>query len=244
MDISFKPMEERFEKLLELYPPLPANKILPQWYKDTKLGNKFDTFKNIKPQTIKDCPAIQDFVTTGFVIRLWGHFYFHTEYDENNVKVRQVWDFTPRMYKGENIKDYVSTHGYAQHEMIELQRTLNGDVLKFKLPYTIQVPEGYNVMFVDPFYHERKDIRFLSGIVEQDKWSYVQFPFEVMKDSFMIEAGTPLILAIPYKRENEKLNLKILQGDDKYYKKVQDDIYELFLTTETYRSKNYNNENN
>jgi hypothetical protein len=243
MQIIFRPMEERFEKLLELYPPVQANKLLPQWYKDTKLSDKFETFKGSKPQTIKDCPAIQDFVTTGFVIRLWGHFYYHTEYDDNNVAIRQTWDFTPRMFNSEHISDYVSTHGYAQHEMIELKKTINGDVLKFKLPYSIEVPEGYNVMFVDPFYHERKDIRFLSGIIEQDKWSYVQFPFEILKDSFMIEAGSPLILAIPYKREQEKLTLEVLKGNAEYYKKVNDDIYELFLTTDTYRKKNYNEDN-
>lgn len=236
-------MEERWEKLLELYPPVKANKLLPQWYKDTKLSNKFEGFKGTNPQTIKDCPAIQDFVSEGFVIRLWGHFYFHTEYDERDMPVRESWDFTPRMANGENIKDYVNGHGIRQHEMIEMQTTLNGDVLKFKLPYTIEVPEGYNIAFVDPFYHERKEIRFLSGIVQQDRWSYVQFPFEILSDSFMLEAGTPLVLAIPYKRDEEKIKLNILKGDEEHYKKVKDDIYEIFLTAETYRHKNYNEKN-
>lgn len=243
MQVTFRPMEQRWEKLLELYPPVKANKLLPKWYKETKLTTEFETFKGDKPQSIKDCPAIQDFVTSGFVIRLWGHFYFHTEYDENNMPVRQSWDFTPRMYQNENIKEYVNQHGPRQHEMIDLHKTINGDVLKFKLPYTIEVPEGYNVAYVDPFYHERKDIRFLSGIVQHDKWSYVQFPFEILKDSFMIKAGSPLVLAIPYKRDDEKIALNILKGDEEHYKKVQDDIYELFLTTETYRHKNYNENN-
>lgn len=243
VEINFRPLKPEFEILLDLYPPVAANKVLPNWYKETKRSNRFDTFKGNQPQTIKDCPAIQDFITTGFVINLWGHFYFHTEYDNNNVAVHQSWDFTPRMYNSENIRKYVSGHGIKQHEMISLHTTINGDVLKFALPYSIEVPKGYSVLFVDPFYHERKDIRFLSGIVEHDKWSYVQFPFEILKDSFMIEAGSPLILAVPFKREDNKLNLNTLKGDDKFYKKVDDDMNKLFITTETYRHRNYNENN-
>ena len=72
-------------------------------------------------------------------------------------------------------------------------------------------------MYVDPFYHFRKEIRLLEGLVEADKWGYITFPFSIQEKEFILPAGTPLIQVIPYKREKEKLKLEIRKGTEKEY---------------------------
>jgi hypothetical protein len=119
---------------------------------------------------------------------------------------------------------------------MDITPTLDGTVLKMSLPYKIVVPEGYNIKYSDPFYHFRKDIRCLPGIVEADKWGYVAFPFEILSDNFVMEAGTPLIHCLVYKRE-EPLNLVMDQGTQKDYDEMYADMFELFSSDKNYRTK-------
>ena len=53
---------------------------------------------------------------------------------------------------------------------MDIETTMYAQILKFQLPYKIIVPEGYSILYQDPFYHFRKEIKCLSGVVEADKW--------------------------------------------------------------------------
>ena len=39
MEVNIYPRIKEFEHLLELYPPIKANKFLPEWYKNQKFNN-------------------------------------------------------------------------------------------------------------------------------------------------------------------------------------------------------------
>ena len=97
-------------------------------------------------------------------------------------------------------------------------------ILKFQLPYKIIVPEGYSILYQDPFYHFRKEIKCLSGVVEADKWGFVAFPFSLEQSDFYLEAGTPLVHCFVFKRESEKIFLIKRSGTDEEYEHIRKQV--------------------
>lgn len=241
MNIEIIPIEKKYEPLLELYPPVLANKILPEWYKEQPLGTKINTRVNTnrptkEPFAAKKCPAIQDILTTGFVIPLWGELTFKTFFNDEGKAYDEFLDFSVASAYGDNISSHISYHNIEQTKGMDINRTLIGNTLKISLPYKIIVPEGYNIMYTDPFYHFRKDIRCLSGIVEADKWGFITFPFENLKSEYLIEAGTPLVHCFIYKRE-DKFNLITRKGTDDEYYIANKELLEVSISRKNYKTK-------
>ena len=117
---------------------------------------------------------------------------------------------------------------------MDLQIMSSGTILKLQLPYQMKTPKGYSTLFVDPFYHFRKDIRCLSAIVDTDVWGSVAFVFEILKDNFYIQVGTPLVLAHTFKRDD--FELEISNGNDNFYDEVLKNRQKIHLgTNETYK---------
>ena len=59
MKVRIYPNTPELERLLKLYPPVPANKLLPEWYKKMKL-HFTDYGEAMDSPTAKKCPAIHD----------------------------------------------------------------------------------------------------------------------------------------------------------------------------------------
>ena len=236
MKIEILPVKKEYEVLLDLYPPKIANKFLPDWYKKQKfIGHKehhHNFWKGGDLTGAKACPAIQDLVTTGFVIPLWANFYF-TTLDNGE----QVYEFTVVETVQEPLNMHVSAHPKKQVADLDLQKNNEGQILKFQLPYWIKIPEGYNLLFTDPFYNFRKAIRCLSGIIEGDKWGTLAIPFEILKPEFTIMAGTPLIHVYPVKRESKKIDLINRKANDNEYYEIKKNIAKVQLTRTNYRSE-------
>ena len=58
MKIEIIPNNPKYEALLDIHKPIPANKFLPEWYKKLGLGNALDTrFDGKDFVTAKKCPA-------------------------------------------------------------------------------------------------------------------------------------------------------------------------------------------
>lgn len=236
MKIEIIPNSPKYEAILDIHKPIPANKFLPEWYKKLGLGNALDTrFDGKDYVTAKKCPAIQDMVSDGFIIPLWGNLYFRTEYDDEGNVLGQKYDFSLRDTFGDTADDWIGHHGPIQLGEMGVNRIITGGVLKLKYPFSFIVPEGYNLMFTDPFYHFRKDIRLLSGIVESDKWGQITFPFEVLKEEFQIDFGTPFVHVYPMARMDEKFELDIRKGTNEEYTKVNNQIAHLFATRKHYK---------
>tara|TARA_R100001443_G_scaffold31672_1_gene45819 strand:+ start:1409 stop:2152 length:744 start_codon:yes stop_codon:yes gene_type:complete len=245
MKVEFIPSRKDYELFLELFPPQLSNKFLPEWYKKgTKLkgSERHGNFKHQinpvanPPITIKSCPAIVDAVTEGIIIPLWGSLDFATEKHPDDV-VTNHWDFTGRHINQSDISEHIQYHKKNQLEGMPVNTLADESILKLTMPYKVIVPEGYNIYYTDPFYHFRKSIRLLSGVVEADKWGYVTFVFEVLEENFRIEAGEPLVQLFIYKREEEKINLTCRNGTLDEYDQVVKEHRELFVTEKNYKTK-------
>ena len=235
MDITFIPKQPNYEHILRMHPPVLANRYLPDWYKNMERTIIRDD--GLTGKTAKKCPAIQDTLTEGFIIPMWSKFEFASVKDENGYIVNQNWNFFMVNAVTEDIEKHLSSHTQYQVEGMDINLTIDNRLLKMTLPYKIIVPEGYNIKYSDPFYHFRKDIRCLTGIVEADKWGHVTLPFELLQDNFTIEAGQPLVHGLIYKREEEPLNIITRNGTDEEYKRIYDEHFELFTNDKNYRTR-------
>lgn len=213
MKVRIYPNHPDLADILKLYPPVPANKMLPEWYK--KINLYFEDYAEaMNSPTAKKCPAIQDVLNEGFVIPMWGKMFFKTR--EVNGNTEQRW-WIQNAHTHKDLQWWMQRHRPEQLEGMDMNRLMDGSILKVKYPFRIIPPKGYGLMFHDPFYHFRKDIRCLTGLVKSDEWGFITFPFEILQDTFEIDAGTPLVHVYLYKLNDEKLELDIGPGTEKEY---------------------------
>ena len=175
----------------EKYPlekPQPADRYIPEWYKDLtsyKNTNKELDEKGDSIGTIKKCIPVFDVITAGYIITSPAELYVdgnHKFYWPNAglISFHPVWQ--------------APTHPL-----------FNGlQYPKFMNPWAIKTPKGYSTLFVQPF-HRPSVFTILPGIVDTDLYTAtINFPFVLNDPLFkgFIPKGTPIAQVIPFKRES------------------------------------------
>ena len=147
--------------------------------------------------SVKSCMPFLDSLTSGFIIKLHCDILVEWE-DEDNFTMKWTSDMPPLSARGQSIADSVPTaNGYTPFSQA------------WEIKYSFQTPKGYSVLVSHPF--NRLDLPFIStsGIVDADKGiGSGGIPFAVKKGfSGIIEAGTPILQLLPFKREDWKKEL-------------------------------------
>jgi len=167
---------------LELIHPKPASRFLPEWFK--KLPGVVKG-----TETIKKCMPFMDAMTSGYMIVLAADVQFDGEEFHQISKIPMV-----TKHLGEQLGD------------IDLPLEYHKQPWKWQNLFVMKTPKGYSTLFSHPL--NRIDLPFysLSGVVDTDTFpAAVNFPFFIKKDfRGIIEEGTPIAQAIPFKRSNWK----------------------------------------
>lgn len=195
--------------------PKPTIKTIPDWYRkadrfavkpdgthwqDPHVGGKIPTWKA--------CPAVFDIMGTGYVYRTPCDIEF---YEENGTIRAKVLD--PRN------RDFIQN----RPPMFQFKPPMGYHEVHFAWwsDWAVEVPEGYSVLYTQPF--NRFELPFLttSGIIDNDKVNLPgTMPFFVVKGfTGILPAGTPYAQMLPFKREDWESEV-----DDKvpYMKMAQD----------------------
>jgi hypothetical protein len=176
----------------DFYPPKPAVKEIPEWYKNTPeyinaQGKKIVEAK-VTAHTIKKCIPVFDAITAGYIL-----------YTQVDVQVTQQ-DGIPYYHWAS--QDGIGFHPIVQAPLHPLKN--EAPYAKWENTYVISTPPGYSVLFTQPF-HRESVFTIFPGIVDTDTYkSTVTFPF-VLNDAKwegLIPAGTPMVQVIPFKRES------------------------------------------
>lgn len=175
--------------------PIPSRKFIPDWFK--KLQPKTMQNENKtgggghRSSTIKRCPPFLDAMTTGWLIPLVADVEFHTNEDASGIDY--AWQFDRVM---------VENHGQDQ---IAGNPKEPLPPIKFMNYWAIKVPPGWSVLFLPPLNRPNPYFECMSGFVDCDGYfEFVNFPALFHKEMYegVIPAGTPLVQAIPIKRDS------------------------------------------
>ena len=187
----------------EEYYPVPASKIIPDWYKNlesyTNKDKRPDGNANTTA-TAKRCMPIFDAITGGYIISTHTDLFVSQKIGENgNTHPYYQWanfgaiSFHPKRQLPEH------PDGYG-HEL---------EYPKWTNAWAITTPPGYSSLFISPL-HRETPIIVLPGVVDTDTYNApVNFPF-VLRDPKMdglIPAGTPIMQVIPFKRDEFQMEI-------------------------------------
>jgi hypothetical protein len=184
--------------------PVPANTLIPDWYKNTPKFLKNEGSQhgialsnNIATNTtMKSCSPFLDALTSGYIATLPLDIEFRVINDKLSIKWRHD-------------NDFVTEHSENQYPNIPSAFNGQKDVLKWSFEFVLSTPPGYSVLFTHPLNRHDLPFRTFSGVVDTDKYTLpVQFPFQILnltEEITVIERGTPVCQFIPFKREDWKL---------------------------------------
>jgi hypothetical protein len=180
--------------------PKPTIKTIPDWYKNADrfamnpmTGKAWEMPDGSgKIPTWKACPAIYDIMGTGYVYRTPCDIEFYE--DERGSIQCKVLD--------ENNKDFISIR--PAMPQFKSPAGYHENHFAWWADWAVEVPEGYSVLYTQPF--NRFELPFLttSGIIDNDHVHLPgTMPFFVVKGfTGTLPAGTPYAQMLPFKREN------------------------------------------
>ena len=222
---SFRPWLNKESKSV----PSSTQKEIPEWYKEADRfakmpnGEYYKAPREICPfpkegttddygkiPTWKACPAIMDAFSTGYVLKTPCDLtFFKNSQGIIDVKIDDA-KYKDFCTQRSPMPQFKHPKGYYQHHFA------------WSSPWGLELPEGYSSLFMTPM--NRFDLPFLNttGIVDSDKVHLLgSFPFFIVEGwEGTIPAGTPYIQILPFKRENWKQKIEILNQSEIYGKMV------------------------
>lgn len=188
-EIEFLCFEEDYGVIPE---PYPARKFMPDWYKH--LPARINKQNKLENSTVKRCPPVLDAMSVGWIIPLVADVQIISNGDASGIEYK--WQFHRTMIENHG-EDQISTKDYPNPNLPK-------PPIKFLNWWAIRVPPGYSVLFVPPM--NRQDPRFtcMSGFVDCDAYfHFINFPafFNTPNYTGILDAGTPLVQAIPIRRD-------------------------------------------
>ena len=194
-----KEMEIKFQCVIDtensLFEPVPARKIKPEWYK--KLPIRVNS-GGMEISTIKKCPAMQDWLSMGYLIRnrhsilVWMGTGNEDEpvslaiplsdtVREKDIKnifsitnPQEVDDYVTRHKLGiGELTDYVKRMSIGGHPAAQTQGSNWDDKMafKFKMDFLIETPKGTSCYYLDPFLFDNPYFRIWQGIMDTDNFN-------------------------------------------------------------------------
>ena len=176
--------------------PKPAMKFIPDWYKSIPPTMEGKDNVNRPHFTAKKCMPMIDAMGLGYVIPLCGDLGLKTSEDCSTIEV-----FNPNQIK---LAEF--------HTLQQLGPKAPGmpaPPVKFLNPWVVKTAPGWSTLFLPLVNNSLTSPHFtcLGGLVDTDTYhKEVNFPAVWHTPNFddYLPAGTPLVVAIPIKRNSVK----------------------------------------
>lgn len=182
----------------KFFPPLPASKVIPDWYKtlkkDVPYHSGYVPLEGVG--SIKNCIPVRDYITGGYVLR---NIY------ETDVKVKFDKEYKT-IQAAYPVKDYVS--GHPNHQCPIKIDGHKHHYFKIIQPWLIKTPPGYSCMIYQPYFWFNESISFFPAIVDTDKHPDAINLVGIVKKDIVLQPGDPLVIVYPFKRDDWKMESK------------------------------------
>lgn len=191
-------------KDVDLSLPVPSDKVIPEWYKNTQsyfTGKKSTDGNHGTAATIKRCMPVFDALTAGYIITTPADVYV------SKVDGRTHYEWAALNLIGQHSKVQAPLYPAVKEDTIP----------KWHNPWSIKTPKGYSCLFVQPF-HRESVFSVMPAVVDTDTYIYpVTLPF-LLKEGFegLIPAGTPMVQVIPFKRDTWEME----EGKEKEFEEA------------------------
>ncbi|UBF22297.1 hypothetical protein HRTV-11_gp40 [Halorubrum virus HRTV-11] len=193
--IEFVTTEELYGAIPE---PVPANKVLPDWYKelgqftspDDDINKSVNERHGLQTSTAKRCAPLMEAMTFGWIIPLPAEVQFKAD----SGYVEYEWEFERDLVSNHNLGQ-VGGESFPNHEW---------PVLKFHNYWCMKVPDGYSALITDPMNRPGRPYTTFSGVVDLDGYfNYVNAPFMWTggEQETILPDGAPMVQVIPFKRD-------------------------------------------
>ena len=180
---------------LEDFRPVLAKKLTPEWWKKTKVNVDV---RGHKVQTIRSCPAMDDWLKSGWLLTANRDIHVDLENGSDTT-------FKTRAHNGYGSPSHPNVQTANAFEYLGDSGPVK-DAFKMKNPWNIITPKGYSCFYLDPFLFQNEYFATWQGIIDTDNFNknidnaqIIFYP--KVTHSFTITKGTPLCQVIPFKRE-------------------------------------------
>jgi hypothetical protein len=196
------------------YAPIPAKKMLPDWYKNLSdhcvdkeyINDAYYHHVNeiSSTKTIRGCVPVLDYLTSGYIIRAHSQLLITPKLID--VDLESFW------WKSSNT--VLDTHNHIQCpiKIDGVKKTY----MKYENCWGIKLPKGYSCLFYQPHYFLEKRFVLFPAIVDCDEYNNpVSFSgYMSSKESFYINPGDPIVAVFPFKRDDWTSNARLLTEEE------------------------------
>jgi hypothetical protein len=205
------------EGLLE-FPPVPASKVLPEWFKkmapsiELPPGSSsfpFGVSKALKLSnvnaTIRRCPGVISYLSEGYIIPLWSDFL---------VQIRGKTVYCA----GSNELAKASPHSKdMQYSTMPLPEGYLPDSVKFLNPWKVKTPPGWSVLLSQPFYHFEQRFTAVPGVVDSDVYHHIHVNTFFRKGDLdhQLKMGMPFVHIMPFQRNALEPEVRVMNDADR-----------------------------
>jgi len=191
--------------------PRAAIKNLPEWFKDLSPtcegpDDNRDAFGN-KNMSAKKCLPMLDAMSFGYTIPLCADLHIRSNHNNTQVDVKNP--------PGMAVCEFHDSSQLGGNNKLGIK---HGNALKFINRWVIKTAPGWSTLFIPPLNHFDQPFTCLSGFVDTDVYpKEVNFPaiLNIYDADVHLSAGTPLITAIPVKRDSFPKKPKIRKMSQK-----------------------------
>lgn len=188
--------------------PTPAFKNIPQWFKSLPLHTSDRDNFGAKSMTAKKCMPLLDAMSLGYTIPLAADLHVISNSDLTEVQL---------------IEPQAGMHIAEYHSREQVGNITPSSPIKFINPWVVRTAPGWSTLFIPPINNINSDFTPLSGLVDTDNYyKEVNFPAIWNTPNFdgKIPAGTPIVTAIPIKRNSFPEYPKVRDMSDEEFKSI------------------------
>jgi hypothetical protein len=144
----------------------------------------------------------------GYIVPTIVDIIIHKTEDSVNMRYNYKHPFDEPLFSKHNIKHFKGSHFKPN--------THEDNMWKYNIPWRVKTPPGYSCIFTTPFNRPELPFQPLTGVVDTDSMFQINTPFilNLEEGEHLIEAGTPVVQIIPFKREPWNHNIKEFTKND------------------------------
>ena len=180
------------ERSLRDFKPVLAKSLSPDWWKKLKI---FQAVRGRRTQTIRACPAMHDWLKSGWYILANRDIEVLVGQDREGLSNE---NFITRDHtnSGYNSPSHPSEQFDNAFDYIKNTKGHVKDAFKMRNPWNIITPDGYTCFYLDPFLFQNNHFAVWQGIIDTDKFNTNQDNSQIIfynkvENSFVIPEGTP-----------------------------------------------------